>query len=212
GSSADVQFDPNSPLGKLQQLGEKLEKSNADIEAAGKSGDPNAQAAAAIAGLGALLGGGSRVDPIALDELKQFVPESFAGLQRTSSKSERNGMAGVTVATAEAVYGGSSDRRVTLEVSDTGGVSGLMGLASWAGVESEKEDDSGSERTQKVNGRLVHEKISKTGGRNEYSIVLGDRFVVTAKGDGVEFDALKSGVGGLDLGKLESMKSVGVTR
>ena len=56
-----------------------------------------------------------------------------------------------------------------------------MGLASWAGVEGEKEDDNGSEKTAKVGGRLVHERISKTGGTNEFGIVLGDRFVVSAR-------------------------------
>jgi hypothetical protein len=53
---------------------------------------------------------------------------------------------------------------------------------------------------------MVHEEISKTGGTNNFTLVLADRFVVSAKGRGVDIDALKSAVGGLDLAKLESMK------
>jgi hypothetical protein len=208
----DVQFDKDSAMGKLQALGNKLEESNKKIDAAQKSGDQKAQAAAALEGLGTLFGGGKRVDPIAIDQLKAFVPESFAGLPKKASNAEKSGIAGLMVSKAEARYGDDAGKTVELEISDTGGVSGLMGLASWAGVEGDKEDDSGSEKTQKVGGRLVHERISKTGGTNEFAIVLGDRFVVSAKGNGVGVNELKAAVSGLDLAKLESMKEAGVQK
>ena len=69
-----------------------------------------------------------------------------------------------------------------------------------------------SERTERVGGRLVHQRISKTGGQNEFAIVLGDRFIVKATGDGVDINALRSAVSSLDLPKLESMKNVGVSK
>jgi hypothetical protein len=211
-SSSDVQFDKNSPMGKLQELGTKLEQSNKKMEAAQKSGDEKAQVAAAVESLGTLFGGGKRVDPVAIDQLKAFVPESLAGLPKTASSAEKTGIAGLMVSKAEARYGDGGGKRVTLEISDTGGVSGLMGLASWVGVEGEKDDDSGSEKTQKVNGRIVHERTSKTGGTNEFGIVLGDRFVVSATGNGVGVSELKAAISGLDLVKLESMKNVGVQK
>lgn len=211
-SSSNVEFDKNSPIGKLQELGNKLEESNKKIEAAQKSGDEKAQVAAAFEGLGTLLGGGKRVDPVAIDQLKTFVPESFAGLPKTASNAEKTGIAGLMVSKAEARYGDGAGKSVTLDISDTGGVSGLMGLASWAGVEGEKDDDSGSEKTQKVGGRFVHERTSKTGGTNEFGIVLGDRFVVSAQGNGVGVNELKAAISGLDLAKLESMKDVGVQK
>jgi hypothetical protein len=159
-----------------------------------------------------LFGGGKRVDPVAIDQLKTFVPESFAGLPKTASNAEKTGIAGLMVSKAEARYGDGAGKTVSLDISDTGGVSGLMGLASWAGVEGEKDDDSGSEKTRKVGGRFVHERISKTGGTNEFGIVLGDRFMVSAKGDGVGINELKAAVSGLDLAKLEAMKDVGVQK
>lgn len=211
-SSSDVQFDKNSPMGKLQELGTKLEESNKKMEAAQKSGDEKAQVAAAVESLGTLFGGGKRVDPVAIDQLKAFVPESFAGLPRTASSAEKTGIAGLMVSKAEARYGDGAGKSVTLDVSDTGGVSGLMGLASWVGIEGERDDDSGSEKTEKVNGRIVHQRTSKTGGTNEFGIVLGDRFVVSAKGNGVGVSELKAAVADLDLGKLESMKGAGVQK
>ena len=53
---------------------------------------------------------------------------------------------------------------------------------------------------------------TKNGGTNEFGVVLGDRFMVSAKGNGVNLDQLRSAVSGLDLGKLESMKDVGVQK
>lgn len=210
--SSEVQFDKNSPMGKLQEIAKAAEESNKKMEAAGKAGDPNAQAAAAIEGLGALLGGGKRVDPIAIEELKPLVPETFVGLARKSYSAEKTGFAGLMVSKAEARYADDEGKSVELDISDTGGVSGLMAFAGWAGVEGVKEDDSGSERTYKVDGRLTHEKTSKTGGSNEYAVVLADRFVVTAKGRGVGLETLKAAVGSLDLAKLESMKAAGTNR
>ncbi|HET6960462.1 MAG TPA: Yip1 family protein [Vicinamibacterales bacterium] len=208
--SSEIQFDKDSPMGKLQDLGKKLEESNKKMEAAQKKGDQNATAAAAVETLGTLLGGGKRVDPVAIDQLKVFVPDSLGGLAKTSSSAEKTGIAGLMVSKAEAKYGDGAGKSVTLEITDTGGVSGLMGFASWAGVEGEKDNDSATEKTEKVNGRLVHQRMSKRGGSNEFGIVLGNRFVVSANGNGVSLDELKAAVSGLDLAKLESMANVGV--
>jgi len=161
--------------------------------------------------LGTLLGGGRRVDPISIDQLKPFVPDMFAGLPKKSSNAEKVGAIGIMVSKAEATYG-EGDKSVTLDISDTGGASGLVGLAGWVGMQEEKEDQYSSERTRKVNGRIVHEKLSKTGGANEFGIVLGDRFVVSAKGNGVTLDELKAAVSSIDLGRIESMKDVGVQK
>ena len=209
---AEVQYDKNSPLGKLQEFGKQLDATNKKMEAAQKSGDVGAQTAAAMEGLGTLLGGGKHVDPVDLDVLKPFVPDTFAGLQKKTHSAERTGIATLMVAKAEATYSDDGQKRATLEVSDTGGVSGLMGLASWVGIQGETDDDNATEKTTKVNGRLVHERTSKRGGENEFGIVLGDRFIVSAKGTGISVGDLRAAVTGLDLGKLEAMKDVGVTK
>ncbi len=161
-------------------------------------------------GLGALLGGGTRVDPIDIAQLKTFVPDTFAGMPKRSSNAEKTGF-GVMVSKAEATYGDGAEKEVTLELLDTGGASGLMSLASWMGVQEEKENDDGYERTRKEGGRMVHEKVSKRG-QNEFGIVLGERFLVSAKGRGLDVAELKAAVSGLDLAKLEAMKGAGVQK
>jgi hypothetical protein len=204
-----VDFDKNSPLGKLQALGDKLDASNKKVEAAEKAGDQQAVATAAIEGFATLLGGGRRVDPIGIEQLKPFVPDTFAGLARRSLNTEKSGVAALMVSKARAAYTDAAEKRVTLEISDSGSASGLMSLAGWATLREEREDDNGSERTHKVDGRLVHEKASR-GGANEFSIVLADRFVVAAQGTGVTLADLKRAVSGLDLRGLESLKDAGV--
>src|SRR5204863_6802596 len=98
--SSDVTFDKDSPLGKLQALGNKMEESTNKMEAAQKSGDANAQTAAAFESLGTLLGGGKRVEPIAIDQLKPFIPATFAGLSTPTSNAAKNSPAGIMVSTA----------------------------------------------------------------------------------------------------------------
>lgn len=212
-SKADeIQFDKDSTLGKLQQFGKAMEESNKKMEAAQKSGDANAAANAAMDTLGTLLGGGKKVDPLDIDQIKAFLPATLGGFARQGNgTAEKSGIAALMVSKAEAEYA-DGGKRVRIEISDPGGASGLVGLASWATLQTSKEDDNGSERTSKVNGRMVHEKTSRNGGTDEFDLVLGDRFVVSASSRDVKLDQLKSMVAALDLKKLESMKDVGVKK
>jgi hypothetical protein len=210
-STSSVAVDPNSALGRLEQLGQALEKSADKAAAAEKKGDQAGQIAAGLEGLGTLLGGGARVDPLDINLLKPLVPDTFAGLPRTSNSAEKTGLGIIMVSKAEATYGDGAEREVRLEITDTGGMSGLVGLAAWTNVQEERESADGYSRTQKVNGRLTHMESSKSGD-DEFAVVIGDRFMVAARSHTLDVDALRAAVSGLDLGKLESMKDVGVKK
>ena len=172
----EVTYDPNSPMGKLDQFGKKMEEANKRMEVAQKSGDQKQQMEAAMGALGTALSGGKGVEPVQLDALKPMLPGTFASLPQKSTSSDRSG------------------------------VPGLMGLASWMGIQGEHEDANRREVTRREGTRLVHEEASKTGGENKFTVVLADRFVVSASGRGVDTATLKSAVGSLDLGKIESIK------
>jgi len=190
---------------ELDAFARKMEDASKKMEAAQKSGDANKQMEAAMATLGTALSGGKGVEPVQIDALKPFVPETFAGLPRKDLQTERGGAAGFVTTKVQGVYGDDSGKSARVEVLDTGGVAGLMGLASWMNVQGEKENSERRESTRRDGKRLIHEEQNKKGGSSKYTVVLNDRFIVEARGN-VDYGQLKSAVNSLDLGKIESMK------
>jgi hypothetical protein len=205
GESGAAAVIASANTGKLDEFTRKMEEANRRMEAAQKSGDQNAQAEAAMAALGTALSGGKGVDPVQVDQLKPFVPERIAGLQRTDLRTDRSGVKGLMAAKAEASYG-EGEKNVTLEIVDTGGAAGLMSVASFAAFQGEHEDSHRREVTRKEGSRLVHEQQDKQGGTSKYTVVLADRYVVSAEGNGVDFGTLKSAVNGVNLPALEALK------
>ena len=210
GDAAEVVFDPDSTLGVLQGIGEALGEQAENMEAAQASGDTQAQVAATLGGLAAIAGGGRTVEPIDISELQNFIPETFLGLPRTSSNAERNGIGPLMTTRATGTFSDGAGRTANLEVIDTGGASGLMGLAGWMGIESQSENAEMSERTERVDGRMIHERISKVGGTHELNMVLVNRFLVNSDATGFPADVFRGGVLGLDIEGLEAMRDVGV--
>ncbi|MFZ1390821.1 MAG: Yip1 family protein, partial [Dokdonella sp.] len=151
-TSSSVTVDTDSALGKLAALGQKMEQQGKKMEAAEKSGDSNAQAEAATAMLGSMLGGGDQVEALPPDAIKPFLPEKLAGFKRSSISVERNGAMGVQVSTGHASYRDADNNELQLEVTDMGGAKGIMALAGFAGIESEKQTEYGYEKTYKQDG------------------------------------------------------------
>jgi len=211
-NGSEVTIDTNSALGKLAAIGQQAERASKKLDAAQKTGDANAQAAAAGQMMGALLGGGDKVEALAPDALKPFVPETLAGLKRTDVSAERNGAMGMQFSQANANYTDEAGHSLHLEIGDMGSAKGLTALAGWAGVESSKETDHGYDKTYQQNGRLTHEEWNTQSKYGEYSIVLGDRFTVKVTGNVDSIDQLKGAVGSLNLGGLEALKNQGVTK
>ena len=53
---------------------------------------------------------------------------------------------------------------------------------------------------------MIREESSKRDGTHTYSVILADRFMVSAEGQGVDLNALKSAISTLDLGRIEALK------
>ncbi len=213
GASSDFTPDRNSPLGALAAMGQKASEAGKKMEEAQKSGDANAQAQAAGAVLGAVLGGGDQVEALTPDALKPFLPETLGGLPRVNYEAARNAPIGIQVSNAKATYRGpQGGQELTLEVTDTGGAKGFMALAGFAGIEEDKQSDSGYEKTYHEGGRMIHEQWNNSGS-GEFTIVLGDRFVVEVHGSGVAgISTLKAAVNAVNLAGLEALKSQGVKK
>jgi hypothetical protein len=206
----EVQFDEDSPLGKMQKWGEEMEAANKKLEEAQQSGDQAAQEEAMKAVFGAALGGGQQVESLAPDRLKSFVPEELAGLNRSSISAERSGALGLQVSTATATYSDESGREVRLEITDAGNAKGLLGLASWAGVEGEKEENGRREKTFREDDRLMHEEWDSNASQGQYTVVIGDRFTVKVEGAADSVADLRAAAEQLDLDGLADLRTEGV--
>ncbi|MEP7041603.1 MAG: Yip1 family protein [Dokdonella sp.] len=209
-TGSDVTIDKDSSLGKLDAWSKKMEAAGKQMETAQKSGDADAQGKALGAVMGAALGGGSQVEALAPEMLKPFVPETLGGLKRTDFSAERNGALGMQVSEAHATYSDGANRNLRLEVTDMGTAKGLMALAGWAAVDSNKETDHSYEKTYKQDGRLVHEEWDSQDKRGEFGIVLGERFSVKVSGNADSINDLKAAVASVNLAGLEALKNQGV--
>lgn len=209
--SSHVTVDRDSTLGKLDAWSKKVEAAGKQMESAQKSGDADAQGQALGAMIGAATGGG-QVEALAPELLKPFVPESLAGLKRTEYSAERNGAMGMQISEAHGTYTDGGDRHLRLEVTDMGSAKGLMALAGFAAIDSDRQTEHGYEKTFKQDGRLVHEEWDSRDKRGEYSIVLGERFSVKVSGNADSIDQLKAAVASLNLSGLEALKDQGVKK
>ena len=211
GSPRGAAPPPDSVLGKLDTLGKKLEESNRKMEDANRKGDVAAAAGAAMESFATLASGGKKVEPVAVDRLKQFLPETLDGMPRSEVTTEQTSFGPMSVTAASATYRDSA-RKVRVDVGDMAAAGGLFALTAFMGAGQSRETDAGYEKMRRVDGRLVIEKQDKRSGAAEYGVVLADRFVVNARSDNVDAQALRAMITKLDTAKLEAMKDVGVQR
>lgn len=210
GNGNSVSVDPNSTLGRLAAMGQHAEQASQELQAAQKSGDSNAQQAAMGKMVGVALGNDGKVESVSTEQIKSFLPDSVPGLKRQSLSAQRNGAMGMQISEADGEYGDGSGAHVTLEVTDTGSMKGLMAMAGSMSPEEDKQTDHGYDKTYTESGRLTHEAWDTQSKSGEYSVVIGQRFTVKASGRADGIDQLKQAVGSVDLGRLESLRSQGV--
>src|SRR5262249_54598312 len=169
-------FESGSTGAAIEKWTKNLEAASKKMDAAQKSGDANAQASAVGEMVGAALGSGGKVEALPPDRIKSFVPDSLGGLARTSVSAERNAALGMQISKASARYSDGAQRNLDLEITDTGTLHGLVGFATgWAGVEEDKETETGYEKTYRTGGQLVHEQWDRRNQHGQYAIIVADR-------------------------------------
>lgn len=136
--------------------------------------------------------------------LQALLPAAVAGLPRTAVESASGGAGGFSGSNAEATYG-DNDKHIKLSVTDMGAAGALAAMGSAFNVQSAKQDAGGYEKIGQVEGRMTTEKWRSEGKSAEYSVLVGSRFMISADGDGVEMDAVKSAVAGVDIAALEGL-------
>lgn len=138
------------------------------------------------------------------EDLKAMLPDSVAGYTRASVETTASGTEGasIVVATGEYQKDGSSFR---LAVTDLGPVGAMAALASSMGAHQTKETADGYEKVSTQGGRLISEEWNRESKSGKYSIVVADRFSISADGSAASVDDLKQAVQSIDAGRLEAM-------
>jgi hypothetical protein len=197
-----------------EEMAKNLEQANKQMAEAAKNGGANL--GDAMAAMGAAVGGaanaGKKVETVDYKELKALLPESLPGMKRTDATGEKSSAMGMQVSNAEGRYSADNGGSMRVKITDIGSMTGLAGMAmyAWATVSVDRESDTGYEKTSTIGGYKSHEKYDKSSKSGELSVLVGDRFVVEVDGSDVDMDAIKSAIGKVDLGKLNSMKGQGV--
>ena len=149
-------------------------------------------------------------DPVDFRRLREFLPESVAGLDRGEVSGSKDGAMGYTVSQASADYGDGADASATLQVQDMGGVqlAMMMGLA-WTMAEIDRESGTKIERTLAFEGDPAYLEYDSDGGRGSLQVLVADRFVVSAEGRGLEADQLEALVQSVGLDRLDGLRDEG---
>jgi hypothetical protein len=144
--------------------------------------------------------------------LKEFLPEELDNMNRTSATGERTKSFGVDVSMAEGKYESEDQSgRINITITDLGSMKGFAGLAAfaWAFAEIDKETEYGFERTITYSGYKAFEKYNTARNAGSVEIFVGERFMVKYEGYNVSMDEIRSSVGVVNLGELDSMKEEG---
>jgi hypothetical protein len=196
----------------LNGYAQRMDAATKQLDSAQKSGDSTAKANALGQFMGTALGSGGKVESLAPDQIKTFLPDQLDGLKRTQQAVERNGAMGMQISKATATYSDGANRTLQLEIVDGGSLKGLVGFASsWAGVEQESQTDSGYDKTYKSGGQLVHEQWNRNTKSGEYSTFVADRFSVKVSGQASDISDLKRAAANINMGGLEALKNSGVS-
>lgn len=206
-------FSDHSATGNaLNDYAKRMNDASKQLENAQQSGDAAAKANALGQFMGAALGSGGKVESLAPDQIKTFLPEELDGLKRTQQAVERNGAVGMQISKATATYSDGANRTLQLEIVDAGSLKGVVGFASgWAGVEQESQTDSGYDKTYKSGGQLAHEHWNNNTKSGEYSTFIADRFSVKVSGQVSDISDLKRAAAAIDTSGLAALKNSGVT-
>lgn len=144
---------------------------------------------------------GEQVKPIDIAALQALLPQSLGAYQRTSVESA--GVGGIG-SKAEATYRDGT-RQVRVEIVDLAALGALASAVGGMGIDQNREDADGYERTRTVGGVIQTEKWDSKRSKGSFATQVSGRFMVSASGEVGSIDELKAIVGGIDQAKLADL-------
>ena len=161
---------------------------------------------------GVALGATQAKEAVDFRELKSLLPEELPGMKRSNSDGEKTSAMGFTISKAEAQYDTDSGANVRITITDVGAMAGVAAMATyaWAAGVIDRESETSYERSMTIKGYKGYERYDRQANSGEVQVLVAGRFVVEVNGNNMPMDAIKAALDKVDLGKLESMKNVGV--
>jgi hypothetical protein len=172
-------------LGKLEAASKKMEAAANQMNQAATTGN------GAVAALPA-------------DQLQALLPATLPGYTRSEVSNASGGAGGIGGSHAEARYT-AGESSVRLELTDMAAVGALAALGSALNVQSSRQTETGYEKTQTVDGRMVSEEWDSQSKSGKFSVVVANRFMVEARGDNVDMNLLKGAVMAVGIERLEGL-------
>jgi len=122
----------------------------------------------------------------------------------------KDGAMGFTISQASGTYSDGADASATVTVRDMGGIqmAMMLGLA-WTMAEIDRESGTKIERTMEYEGYPAYLEFDSDGGRGSLQVLVADRFVVEAKGNGLTANQLEELVESVGLNTLEGWRDEG---
>ena len=176
---------------------DKLNAATKQMEAATKQMTANA-------GSGTPASDAPIVAAISADILKGYLPDSIAGYSRGNIEANSAGIGGYTGSNAQAEYSNGA-AHMTVTVTDIAAAGGFAAMAGALGIESSKETATGYEKVGKVDGRLTTEEWDTKSKNGKFGVLVADRFMVEADGQGGDMSDLKAAVAAVGPDKLEKL-------
>lgn len=137
-------------------------------------------------------------------ELASLLPQSLGGYRQVELASTGASAGGIGGSQAEARYE-NGENRIELQVLDLGGAAGLAAIGGAFNVESNRQTETGYERTTTVDGRMTTEKWDSTSKRGKFGVLVANRFMVEADGKVESIDDLKQAVTAVRFNRLEAL-------
>lgn len=145
------------------------------------------------------------VDPVKFDQLIPLLPDAPAGWKAGEPKGETTSAGGFKVSNAERSYTNGDTQRLEVSILD-----GAFNPMMYAGItmvaQFSHESTDGYQKGVTMDGCPGAETYRKDGDHSELTAIVGKRYVVSVKGDGVKPDFVRGVWSSIDRGKLASLK------
>jgi hypothetical protein len=156
----------------------------------------------------------AKAAPVDFRKLKEQMPESLAGIKRSSLDGQKIAAGEFVMAQAEAHYAKQSENeeenlpRVQVVCTDFGAGEGSTAKVTaglWAQAEMDQESDDGYSKTVKVGTHPGMETYSKGGKRGTLELVVADRFMLRIETTNLPAEQLQKIAKELPLAKLAEL-------